>query len=298
VHVSTGAFVFSHENECYAGLGVSSSDKEIWKVVPDNEWGTSITAFPGDTRAYASAFVIDDKMYVGLGVTLSSPGSFSMYHQDFRVYDLAGGEWEDASVPFPGSPRTRAMTFVIDGVAYVGGGVGRDDMGRDVIFTEFYKFDPATGWSALGTIALGQRVTGYTSFVANGEAYFCLGKDQELGLPFSGMYKFSPREEQWTRVDAAIDTHEGLPRMGAAVFVLREDGRDHAYIMSGCDVDGNVLESCWKYDPANNEWTEVAPLPGSGIHGFGFTVDGTGYFIEGEDASSSGYLLWKFDPEG
>ena len=80
------------------------------------------------------------------------------------------------------------------------------------------------------------------------------------------------------------------------------------YVGTGWDGDETTMKDFWKFDPANDTWTEIAPLPERasprrGAFAFSLFVGGKEYGFVGcgfTDRPDNEYLndLWRFDPAG
>lgn len=52
---------------------------------------------------------------------------------------------------------------------------------------------------------------------------------------------------------------------------------NYAYVGSGSDAYENPLTDFWRYDPSDDSWTEIVPLPIGRVSAVAFAIDGTGY---------------------
>ena len=84
----------------------------------------------------------------------------------------------------------------------------------------------------------------------------------------------------------------GISRTAAVSFTILEK----AYIGTGLDSNGILLNDFWQYDPATDSWMQLADFAGTARTGaIGFGIDSAGYVGLGYD----GLLkkdLWKYDP--
>jgi N-acetylneuraminic acid mutarotase len=87
----------------------------------------------------------------------------------------------------------------------------------------------------------------------------------------------------------------GPARSEAVSFVIG----DFAYLGTGWDGLNTRYADFWKYDPANNIWSQVASLPDSAARssGVGFTAGSMGYVATGYSTNLV-YMNdnWEFDP--
>lgn len=75
--------------------------------------------FPGEGRVSSTAFVIGTKAYIAAGV---SKGNGGPYYKDMWEYDSLTDRWT-RKADLPGTTRHMALAFVLNGKAYVGGGM-------------------------------------------------------------------------------------------------------------------------------------------------------------------------------
>jgi N-acetylneuraminic acid mutarotase len=129
----------------YAGTGWKQFNgpflNDWWEYDPNTNIWTQKANITG-TRRSAYYFSINNKGYVGLG------SNGNTLHQDWWEYDPLQNNWIQKA-NFIGSGRTGGANFVLDNVGYIGTGVN-DEFGN-VIFTDFFKYDPTGNqWSYVG----------------------------------------------------------------------------------------------------------------------------------------------------
>lgn len=254
-----GAVMFSINDVPYIGLGdipLVGKNRCFFYYSDEKRSWESIGEYPGGAREGAVAFVIGNKAYVGLGITITidkENGPSSVRHDDFFVYDSETGTWDTRPVKFPGGPRAGTVAFSIEGKGYVGAGEGEKLL---EYFADFYEFDPETGWKQISGIARA-RVRA-TAFVANGYGYVCFGVEAD------DIQKFDPKSNTWKGQPICYEKGENAEIPSNIVsFVLNKDGRDFVYVNGG-----------WGYDPQKNIWKKVDyPIFGE----YGFTMGGRGY---------------------
>jgi hypothetical protein len=122
---TVGSFVYNNKGYVlFLDNVLSSYDPET------NTW-TDMAPFPGPSVDGRSAFMINDKFYVGLG-----PGLTDLYY-----YDPSTDTWTQIS-PMPGLGRYNNAAFGINGKAYVGFGFTSPSGYGTVKMNDFYEFDP------------------------------------------------------------------------------------------------------------------------------------------------------------
>lgn len=109
-----------------------------------------------------------------------------------------------------------------------------------------------------------------------------------LFLFYSGNL-FSQGTDTWTQKA----DFPGVPRMNAAAFVVN----GQAFLGTGQDSLGNLLNDFWKFDPSTNVWAQVASFPGVNRKAaVGFAIGSKGYLGSGDDGSSYLKDFWEFNP--
>ena len=256
----------SQVEESYVGLGVASSyltdpsdittwhageRRDIWRYNPYNGW-KRMADFPGEARFGVVAFVIGNKAYVGLGMRGPSIAYGREYFSDFWRYDMVNDVWEEVQYVFPGDPRAYAVAISVNGKGYVGTGTTRDQK----TVKDFYEFDPETGWKEI--LFPGDSRYGATAFAIDGKGYVGLGTSGSKAIV--DFYRFDPTDGSWTAITTKAE-YQPMARYFAASSVLYKDKEPYVYIMGGLDSDGQKLTECWGYDPRNNKWMQITPLP-------------------------------------
>jgi len=121
-------FVFTLNNKGYVscgevrktvGIGVDYS-KETYEYDPVTDKWTRKADFPGDGRLSGTAFVRDGKAYCGLGGNIDV-NLMNVFYNDVYSYDAATDKWTKLT-DYSGSAGVRAVSAVVNGVGYIGGG--------------------------------------------------------------------------------------------------------------------------------------------------------------------------------
>lgn len=297
-----GAVCFKIGDVVYAGLGYDTDAKllkDFWKRTPDGSWKQIANEFIGDARYGASAFVLDGKAYVGLGFRPEQAGDVvKKYYNDFYEFDPATELWV-AVESCPCTPRRDAVAFTLGDNGYVGCGAEE----KDKVTNDFYAFNKSSKtWTPIGTA--GEKRRGGTAFVIGDAAYICLGYISGSALAVD-MMKFDG--QKWTALnkladisdDGFDDDYAQIPRAYAISFVSSLSGKPKGYIATG--TNGSNTRTCWEFDPSEDRWDEMTPLPAraSGrVQAIGYVVDDFGYFsLGGSSLDLPAYDdTWKFDP--
>ena len=85
----------------------------------------------------------------------------------------------------------------------------------------------------------------------------------------------------------------GVERINAVSFVIH----GQAFVGTGQDSQGNLLNDFWKFDPDLNAWSQVADFAGVARKGaVGFAIDTLGYVGTGYDDTNFLKDFWSFNP--
>lgn len=189
------AVAFVVDGKAYVGLGTNSVTvyKDFYEYDPDMDVWSRIDDFPGDARYAALAFSLNDMGYVGTGRNLNNEDYNDVYSY---VPGAGGGTWTKvASTP---NKRSFAFVFVLDGLAYVGGGTSNNQN-----VATLHTFD-GTVWGEKE--ALSGRTDDYTYnltrlspavFVLNGTAFISGGLSGHNGTPLGTTWRYVPSGDYW-----------------------------------------------------------------------------------------------------
>lgn len=111
VQARSGIVTLKGPNGTYSTL-------ETFYVQSQQHWKRAAD-FPGEGRIRSTAFVIGAKAYVVAGVAKGNGGP---YYKDMWEYDSLTDKWT-RKADLPGTTRHMALAFVLNGKAYVGGGI-------------------------------------------------------------------------------------------------------------------------------------------------------------------------------
>lgn len=186
-------------------------------------------------------------------------------------------QWQ-SSAPFPGGQTDGAVSFVIDGVAYVGGGISNSNL---------YAFDRETGWSLVGAMP-GEKMRAWSwVLVRDGKAIVGGGDTTGSFAVTSEVFEFDPATQVWRE----LNPFGGGARDGCWSFVIGEKG----YVGSG--FNGSVVvPDFWEYDFASDSWRQL-PTPSLPPYIFAssFALNDRGYVIGGWSSTESN-ALFEYDP--
>ena len=193
------------------------------------------------------------------------------------------GNWVKLS-DYEGDTRTGAVSFVIDGFAYVG--LGSD--GEDYL-TDFWRYDPSRNfWEEIAAFPGVGRISA-VAFSADGSGFVGTGFNDDLETEeLSDFWRYDPTTDSWTEVAQ----FGGSARYSAVAFTLNGLG----YVGTG--YDGSYLKDFWRYDPGTDSWSQSLSLFGSKRESaFAFVLDGKAFVGSGLNNDQFLYDFWAFDPE-
>jgi len=165
-----GAFACSVNGKAYifGGFNGSYALNTVYEYDPLADTWTSKTDYPSGQAIFPNGFVIDGKIYVGLGSASGMAGSNSFYE-----YNPTSDIWTQKA-NFPGNARQATIAFKIGHTGYIGGG----EENYSSMFYDFYKYNPYNNsWTVANSLSLasGSASAWCSSFVINNTAYYGLG---------------------------------------------------------------------------------------------------------------------------
>lgn len=181
---------------------------------------------------------------------------------------------------FAGEARTGAVSFTINGKAYVG--TGSDGENR---LSDFWQYN-AEGdtWTRLADFP-GAARSGAVGFAANGKGYIGTGYDGTQNL--KDFWEYDPATDTWTQ----LADFPGTARYGAVALALEDKG----YI--GAGFDGAYLKDFWQYDPVTGAWAAKAELSGARrVNGYAFVMNGKGYIGGGRNSGILEADIMEYSP--
>lgn len=228
-----------------------------------SQW-THVTDFPaGQGRFLPFRFVINDKLYMGMGWEYPQANQ-----SDFYEYDHTSDTWTQLNNP-PFNARMGAFAFTIGNYAYVGSGT--NDGGANV-YNDVWRYDPGTNsWTQMADFPGNGRMQPAV-FVIGGKGYVAGGIASSLNT--KDCWEYDPQQDTWTQKSAP-----------SASFTTRYQAGFTDGTNGYCGIGAN--NDFWKYSPASDTWTQMPDLPqpvrmwavgGTGLEpGKGFVGLGTNY---------------------
>jgi hypothetical protein len=242
-----GAFVLEDEGYVLGGLDDFAFKRKMYSYdMFQDDWDEeeSIGGPNGDglERGSATTFSIGNKGYVCLG-----QGQTVGYLGDLWEYDLETGAWTQKA-NFLGGPRKQAVSFVINGLAYVGTGQSASGLKKD-----FFKYDPVlNSWTQLNDFQ-GTARRQSVGFELAGNGWVGTGDDGVLKKDF---WMYNPTSDTWIQKT----DFPGTARAGAVGWSTYPT----AFIATGEDVNFDYKKDVWEYNFFANAWVQRADLPGNG----------------------------------
>lgn len=234
------AVAFVMDGKGYVGLGTNSTVmyKDFYEYDPVADEWTQVVDLPGDPRYGSVAFTLKGVGYVGAGKDIDN-NDFN----DFYSFTPGGtGSWTKvASTP---EKRSFAFAFVLNDLAYVGGGTSNN---QNVV--SFFSFD-GTSWTEKEDLS--GRDDDYTYnltrlspavFVLDGHAYIAGGLSSNNGSPLSTTWRYVVSGDYWEE----HQNFEGSSRHQAVSFVHN----GVAYVATGRSGTSPFYDM-WQFVP--NPW--------------------------------------------
>ena len=237
------------------------------RIFPENL--TKLSTPPFGSNADGLSFTWNGRGYVAGGTS-----NFQFTH-DLWEFDPTTITWKKLS-DLP-KEFSKAASFVIDGVVYMG--LGQSPWGAGS--REFYKYDIATDtYTSIGSMPISnnngnQNWSDVVAFSFEDKGYI-IGSTGLSGESIKVM-EFNSTNDSWSEKSI----YPGEASSGKFHFVL--DG--YAYVGMGNQWGFNgfdIRQEIYRYDIANNSWTQLADFPSGGRRDAGsFTYNGKGYICFG-----------------
>ena len=203
-----------------------------------------------------------------------------------HLNSFAGGWIQKAD--FGGIARHRTTMLTLGNKIYIGLG-HYNGAGPNVLFNDWWEYDPATNSWAQKSDYLGGICYHATGFAMNNIGYVGTGRVSENGSTLvQDFFKYDSSTNSWVQ----ITNFPGIARRGAVSFVIGE----YAYTGSG-ESNTGMLGSFYRFDPSNETWLQVASLPVDRTSAVGFSIGNYGYVGTGDlGSNTSTNDFWQYDP--
>lgn len=227
---------FSLNGIGYVGLGTNGTImyNDFYAYNPSTDTWSQIADFPGTARYGAVSFVVNDRAYVGSGQDIDAQD-----YNDFFTYDPSSDTWSRvSSIP---EKRSFAFSFVLNNVAYVGGGTN-----NGAYVSSFYAFDGAS-WTAKEPLS--GRDDSYTydlrrinpvAFVIGGYGYIVGGT---MSSTLSSTWRYEAGNDYWVEHES-FSIGGASARTQAVGFAVNGTG----YVTTGRS-GSSPFDDTWKFIP-------------------------------------------------
>ncbi|MDC1105158.1 kelch repeat-containing protein [Prolixibacteraceae bacterium] len=185
------AVAFTIGDNGFVGTGYDGNDqKDFYKYDTQVQQWTKITSIIGSKRQGATAFVLNGLGYVVTGYSNGQPSN------DVYAYDPTNDtwiekrdlDWDDNELENAAVMRRNAISFVMDGIAYVGlgfnNGIQNDIWAYNAEVDDWDEKEDFEGTARENALA----------FTLNNEGYIALGSNGSYD--FDDIWKFQPWAEQ------------------------------------------------------------------------------------------------------
>lgn len=201
-------------------------------------------------------------------------------------YDTAVNKWTNYGTTPPSMGRAFAMSFVLNGYAYI---VGGDTSGHPV--PTVWRFNPLAGknaWSQLKDFPGGMRDAGF-GFAVNGMGY--VGGGFDGSDIYDDIWKYNASSDSWTKL--------ATPVPQALIFPASFVWGNKAYLLTGGVAPSglNETDQMWSFDPTTEHWDTKAAFGGGGRQAcFAFASNGLAYAGGGQTNYTTVYTdMWQYN---
>lgn len=230
------AVTFTANGKGYVGLGTNGTKmfNDFYEYDPQTDVWQPIANFPGTARYGAVSFVIGDVAYVGCGKDIDAQD-----YNDFYTYDPNTDSWNKvSSTP---EKRSFAFSFVINNIAYLGGGTN-----NNAYVSSFYAFD-GQNWATKQPI--NGRTDDYTyDLRRNFPAVFVIGNYGFISggtnsAILGSTWRYDPSVDYWIEHDD-FTINGAASRQQAVGFSANGIG----YVVGGRS-GSTPFDDIWKFTP-------------------------------------------------
>lgn len=200
------------------------------------------------------------------------------------IEDIEQNAWTQKT-SLSGPERSQAMSFVINGKAYVGLGT----CGSGCYYTDFWMYDAANdNWTQKATFPAPHRQQN-VGFSINGKGYILCGISDVAH--YSELWEYDPNTDSWSQKSS----YPGRALRLMVAFTI--GNKAYAGIGEAADTDPLLTNEFWEYDPSNDQWTQKASFAGGDRSEMAsFAIDNYGYVIGGNDYIQNRKDVWQYTP--
>ena len=255
-----------------------------------NQWTSKGTA-PGGVRSGATAFVIGDKAYFGLGADHPTE------KYDFWEYNPSTNQWTKKA-DFPGENTVSASSFVLSEKGYVVGGYyyGYDEYLKydeaRIDSKQVWEYDPIHDqWNRKADFP-GQARSSAASIAFEGKGYLGGGNHHMYSLTLEDFWKYDPVSDSWVEENSFNEQLSSLFERDAYGFCAFFSINSNLYFMTTWGEElvfkqHDVIHDLWiKVEfPRNSEWS----------YGLGVTSGSQKAYVLANQYEAP-TQLWEFTP--
>jgi gliding motility-associated-like protein len=179
---------------------------------------------------------------------------------------LAQYDWT-RKADFGGVARYAPFSFAIGSKGYMCMGVDKNS----TCYNDLWEYEPVSNtWTKKQPCPAPARYAG-ASFVIGGQAYICFGSTSSF-IFYNDLWMYDQATDTWSQKKS----FPGIIKYGVSSFTIGSKG----YVGTGNQgsATGPFTNEFWEYDPATDNWTKKANLPGTARYGsIGLTIGNSGY---------------------
>ncbi len=215
------SYAVVEDKKAYIGFGFSAGGfllNDLWSFDPSTGDWERLADCPCPARTHPAFLALNGKLYV-------AAGGASANLNDFWEYDIATDTWRELP-DFPSTTRHHPYHFTLHDKVYVGLGHGSQTINGEIIYRDFYAFDPTEeAWERIADIPGQGRVAG-TQFSHNNKGYVLSGDGEDHWTIETGeFWQYDPDTDSWEQ----LPPHPGNSLWAPGSFVID----DTAYFMGG-----------------------------------------------------------------
>jgi hypothetical protein len=280
-----------YETATSVQLLLGSIQKSFQVVTQLDPWQLKAD-YPGTTIYHYAGFVVNNKLYVGLG---EDPNDFENVHQEneFYEYDPFQDIWtKKADFLIPDTSFYYRTTFTDERYGYIG--MGHNDShsnlpGRN----DFWRYDTDQDiWYRINNCPM--KAEGSFSFTLRGDHYVGGGWNHDSGQVNNEMWRYDKATNRWNRIG-------NLPKK--FTYVPHFSFEDKGIICLRTDNEPYLLKEVWQYDASINQWTQKNDYPkeyatsgGSTDNTYYTTIDSIGYTVIKQIGRPNQLVILKYLP--
>lgn len=200
----------------------TQGNKRTWEFVPALNTWTRKADYAGAGSTGQVSFTIDNKAYVGLGLTNGA------YAKDIWEFDPIQNSWT-RKADFPSKGRVHAAAFAIDQYGFVIAGKDEDSVYRN----ELYRFDPVTNaWEQKPALNAMMGRTGAFAFGVNFKGYVGNGSTSAIAGS-NDLWEYNP----YTLLITAISSNLSCSNDSLSITyrILKGSAQSLTFQLSGSD---------------------------------------------------------------